>query len=79
MKLIKRIRRLFCKHPIDHLVITEYAKHKWVNLRGNNRTHKLRYDIYRKDVCGYCGKELGRGKIKSNLTECQVEKMFNSK
>ena len=75
--IIKYLKRLVCRHPEYATCYTEYAKHKWVNFQGKKKFKpKLRYDIYRQDICGCCGKKLTRGIVKRNLTEWQMLKRF---
>jgi hypothetical protein len=76
MKLWKYIKRLWCKHPYYEHICTEYAKPKYKVLKKGSYTHHLRYDLWEERRCGCCGKKLGRGKVRSNLTQWDVEKRF---
>jgi aspartate carbamoyltransferase regulatory subunit len=76
MKIVQIIRRIWCKHPYDAITMSEYAKPKCKAYKGSKSKFRLRYDLYEEFRCEYCGKLLGTTKVRSDLTQLQVERRF---
>lgn len=70
-ELLKRIRRILCRHNERVYDIILYAKPKYKRVKKGH--FKLRYDIYEEKTCYKCGKFLEKRKLRSDLTEVEAK------